>query len=144
MQPSLLNDNSKLIIPRFIIWSIIKLRHKRTHGLDSCPVTDSAENKPKQTFMHKFHFKIKTNQRKRDIHATYSIFNTRFKPLKAGRKSYLWNITLRQKHWKLGKKATYVTKIDWQACPETRTNPNQPKSFLVFSIKKVQGSYKRF
>ena len=44
------------------------------------------------------------------------------------------------KTFKAGQKTTYVTKMDWQACPEKEQI--QTKFNLVSSIKKVQRSYK--
>ena len=51
---------------------------------------------------------------------------------------------MKSNHRKEGTNTTYVTKIDWQACPEKKLNPNHTKFNLVSSIKKVQGSYKLF
>ena len=53
------------------------------------------------------------------------------------------NLTVKSNHRKEGTNTTYVTKIDWQACPE-KINPNHTKFNLVSSNKKVQGSYKLF
>ena len=98
--------------------------------------------KTNTNFFAKIVFEVKTNHRKKDMLLIQSSIQD-LKHLKQGEtptyEILFWDKNIKKK----GKKVTYVTKMDWQACPEKRRNPNHTKLYLVFYIKKVQGSYKR-